>query len=99
MQVGSRQSITVNLATDGGGLSQGGIDLLPVDVSGASRCGQHQGCSKRKQRETVLHGFLLFRPVMFRPREASAPAMQAARRASFSVGIETAMDRDMRAPL
>ena len=36
-KVGSRQSVTVNLAADGGGLAQRSVDLFPVDVGGAGR--------------------------------------------------------------
>ena len=53
MQVGARQPIAMNLAADGRGLAQRGVDLFPVDVGGMGGQGDDEGCAKRKQRGTV----------------------------------------------
>ena len=78
MQIGPRQSVAVDLAADGGGLAEGGVDLLPVDLGSAGGQGQRSAAPSASSARECFMAFSLMRPRCL-ATHSGIPAMHVAR--------------------
>src|SRR5262249_46754856 len=58
MKIRARQAVAVNLAADGRGFAERGIDLLPINVGGARRQRQCERYAEGEQNWCFLHDHL-----------------------------------------
>src|SRR5262249_3361024 len=62
-EVGTRKSVAMNVAGDGGASSDRFVDLLPIDLLGIGGGGRCRQCANRKYLNNTKHQVLLFEPI------------------------------------